>query len=223
MPRIPLIVAFGLALTCAAMAQTPPATSPGATINLTLQDAMQRARQYSQQVYSANIAALLAHEDTVQAKAALLPTADAAKRVHLHAAQRHARAASSSPTTARASTPNSSTLHADIYNPVKRAEYRRTMAAEAVAKAKADLAARGLVATVTQNFYGMAVAQRKVANAQASLREARDFQDLTRKAGARRRGGQGGRGQGAAAGAAARARSAGRAGRRWTKRASVSR
>jgi outer membrane protein TolC len=55
------------------------------------------------------------------------------------------------------------------------------MAVEAVAQAKKDLAERGLVATVTQNFYGMAVAQRKVANAESSLREARDFQDLSEK------------------------------------------
>src|SRR5947207_13155722 len=54
----------------AALAQTPPPP-----INLTLQDALDRARKYSLQALSANIAALVAHEDTVQARAALLPTA----------------------------------------------------------------------------------------------------------------------------------------------------
>ncbi|HWC96496.1 MAG TPA: TolC family protein [Candidatus Sulfopaludibacter sp.] len=158
------------------LAQTP-ATAP---LTLTLQDAMQRARQYSQQVYTANIAALLAHEDAVQAKAALLPTAEGISGFIY---------TQPNGTPSGVFVPNDGprvysellTVHADVYNPAKRADYRRSLAAEAVAKAKADLAARGLVATVTQNFYGMAVAQRKLTNAQASLREARDFQDITEK------------------------------------------
>jgi outer membrane protein TolC len=72
-------------------------------------------------------------------------------------------------------------VHGEIFNPAKRADYRRLLATEAVAKAKADLAVRGLFATVTQNYYGMVVAQRKIANAQASLAEAQQFLDITRK------------------------------------------
>ena len=71
--------------------------------------------------------------------------------------------------------------HADIYNPSKRADYRRTIAAEAVARAKADVAARGLFATVTQDYYAMAVAERKVANAQQAVRDAQRFLDITNK------------------------------------------
>jgi outer membrane protein TolC len=163
----------GLAL-CAqgAFAQTP--------IALTLPDAMQRARQYSQQVYTANIAALMAHEDTVQAKAALLPTAEGVSGFIY---------TQPNGTPSGVYVPNDGprvytellNLHSDVYNPEKRAEHRRIMAVEAVAQAKKDLAERGLVATVTQNFYAMDVAQRKVDNAQASLREARDFQDLSEK------------------------------------------
>ncbi len=141
---------------------------------------MQRARQYSQQIYSANISAQLAHEDAVQAKAALLPTASALSGFIY---------TQPNGTVSGVFVPNDGprvwteqlTAHADVYDPGKRAEYRRSLAAEAVAKAKADLAARGLVATVTQNFYGMAVAQRKVTNAQTSLKEAQDFQDITEK------------------------------------------
>jgi outer membrane protein TolC len=174
------IVGLGLALCCQGLeAQTPAAPTTG-TINLTLQDAMQRARQYSQQVYTANIAALLAHEDMVQAKAALLPTAEGISGFIY---------TQPNGTVSGVFVPNDGprvyteqlNAHADVYNPGKRADYHRTIAAEAVAKAKADLAARGLAATVTQNFYGMAVAQRKIANAQASLREAQEFQDITEK------------------------------------------
>jgi outer membrane protein TolC len=184
MPRIP-ILAFGLAL--AAGAQTPPAPSQaqipvpiGTPINLTLQDAMQRARQYSQQVYSANIAAQLAHEDTVQAKAALLPTAQGISGL-IYTQPNGTNSGVFVPNDGPRVWTEQLNAHADVYSPEKRAEYRRTIAAEAVAKAKADIAIRGLVATVTQNYYGMAVAQRKIANAEVSLREARDFQDLTEK------------------------------------------
>ena len=184
MLRIP-IVAFALAL--AAAAQTPAAPPPaqipaptGTPINLTFEDAMQRARQYSQQVYTANIAALLAHEDMVQAKAALLPTAQGISGLIY---------TQPNGTTSGVFVPNDGprvwteqlNAHADVWDPAKRAEYRRTIAAEAVAKAKADIAARGLFATVTQDYYGMAVAQHKVVNAETSLREARDFLDITQK------------------------------------------
>jgi outer membrane protein TolC len=173
-------VGLGLALCCqGSYAQSPPTPAPG-TLALTLPDAMQRARQYSQQVYSANIAALLAREDTVQAKAAMLPTAEGLSG-YIYTQPNGTPSGVFVPNDGPHIYTEWLDLHGDIYNPGKRAEYRRTQAAEAVAKARKDLAERGLIATVTQNFYGMAVAQRKVANAQASLREARDFQDLSQK------------------------------------------
>src|SRR5690242_16572849 len=52
-----------------------PVTPAGPSVNVTLSNALQRAGQYSQQVYSAIFAAQLAHEDVVQARAGLLPTA----------------------------------------------------------------------------------------------------------------------------------------------------
>jgi len=53
--------------------------------------------------------------------------------------------------------------------------------AEAAARARADIAARGLAATVVQNYYSLLAARRKYANAQQSLKEAREFLDITRK------------------------------------------
>ena len=55
---------IGLTLCLPAFAQTPAAGS--APFRITLQDAMERARKYSQQTLTANLAALLAHEDAVQ-------------------------------------------------------------------------------------------------------------------------------------------------------------
>jgi outer membrane protein TolC len=163
----------GLAL-CAqgALAQT--------SIALTLQDAMQRARQFSPQVYTANLAALMAHEDAVQAKAALLPTAEGVSGF-IYTQPNGTPSGIYVPNDGPRVYTELLNLHSDLYNPEKRAERRRTMAEEAVAQARKDLAERGLVATVTQNFYAMDVAQRKVTNAQSSLREAQDFQDLSEK------------------------------------------
>jgi outer membrane protein TolC len=76
---------------------------------------------------------------------------------------------------------NQAVAHADIYAPAKRADYRRAIAAEAVARAKAEIAARGLVAVVVQNYYGLVAGQRELENAQQSLREAQQFLEITQK------------------------------------------
>jgi outer membrane protein TolC len=184
MPTIPPKLGLCLAVCCTVLpAQTLPVQTPSApqgSITLTLQDAMQRARQYSQQVYAANIAALLAREDTIQAKAALLPNAEFNSGFIY---------TQPNGTPSGVFVPNDGphiytellNVHAEVYNAGKRADYRRAIATEAVARAKADIASRGLVATVTQDYYGMAVAQRKIVNAQVSLREAQEFLDITQK------------------------------------------
>jgi len=150
------------------------------SLTLTLDDALARARKVAQQYRSAAAAAELAHEDRVQAKAALLPTVNwfnqyiytqgndkpsgvfvANDGVHVYN--------------------NQANVHGDIIALGKRADYQRAIAAEAAARAKADIAARGLAATVVQNYYSLLAAQRKYANAQQSLKEARQFTDITRK------------------------------------------
>jgi outer membrane protein TolC len=151
-----------------------------APLRLTLQDAMERAQKYSQQTLTANIAALLAREDTVQAKAALLPSVNGISQ-YIYTQ------ANGSPT--GVFVPNDgvhiyndqATVHADLFAPSKRADYHRAMAAEAAARAKADLAARGLIATVMQDYYAMAVAERKLNNAGLSVRDAQQFLDITDK------------------------------------------
>ena len=61
------------------------------------------------------------------------------------------------------------------------ADYRRSSAALAQARAKAEIAARGLVVTVTQSYYGLVVAQRKYATAQRAAAEAARFLDISQK------------------------------------------
>jgi outer membrane protein TolC len=171
----PRIGVLGLTLCHLALAQTPPAP-----LTLTLDDALARARTNSPQIIAANIAALLAREDTLQAKAALLPNANGFSQfiytqpnglpsgifvandgVHVYV--------------------NQVIVHGDIYAPAKLADYHKSQLAEAVAKAKAEIAARGLVAVVVEDYYTMVSAGRKLANGRQSLAEVQQFLDITQK------------------------------------------
>jgi outer membrane protein TolC len=60
-------------------------------------------------------------------------------------------------------------------------DYRRSSALLAQSGAKAEVATRGLVVTVTQAYYGLVVAQRKFANEQRAAAEAARFLDISRK------------------------------------------
>ena len=61
------------------------------------------------------------------------------------------------------------------------ADYRRARALEAVARAKAEVAKRGLVVAVVQGYYGLIAAQRKYANVQQAASEAQQFLALSQK------------------------------------------
>src|SRR3989442_14082679 len=143
------------ALTAVAASQTP---APPLTINL--QNALARARQYGGQIQSANLAALLAGEDRVQARAATLPSVNAFNQfiyTEPNGTPSGVFVANDGPHVYN----DQLLVHGDVFNASKRADYRRLLAVEAVARAKGDLAARGLIATVTQNYYGLVVSQRK--------------------------------------------------------------
>lgn len=149
-------------------------------LTITLQGALARARQYGTQIQSANLAAALAKEDRAQAKAATLPSVNAFNQfiytegngtpsgvyvandgVHVYNEQAQ--------------------VHEELLSLVRHGEIRRAMAAEAVAKAKIEVAQRGLNLTVIQDYYAIVSAQRKFTNAQASLREAEEFLGITEK------------------------------------------
>jgi len=148
-------------------------------LRITFQDALDRARKYGIEIQSANIGALLAREDRIQAKAAMLPAVQYFNQFIY---------------TEPNGTPSGVFVANDgphVYNSqgqvheelswTRRAEYRRTVAAEVLAKAKADLAARGIVGTLVQDYYAVAIAQRRLVNAQRGLDDARKFLDITEK------------------------------------------
>ncbi len=197
MPRFPLIAGLAIASVMAfaqsgaptqsaAPTQSPAPPQSGAPLQsaaplrLTLQDALARARSNNPQLLSAALAAQIAHEDAVQAKAALLPNAqffDQFIYTEPNGTPSGVFVSNDGPHVYN----TQAQVHGDIYAPVKRADYRRALAAEAVAKARADLAVRGLIGTVAQDFYALAVAARKAVNAERSLAEAQTFLDITTK------------------------------------------
>ncbi len=178
----------GTAIARTAAPQPPPAsaTAPQAppapvseTAPLTLQAALTQARANAQQARAALTAANLATEDRKQARAALLPALSEFNGYYY---------TQPNGLPSGVWVPNDGTLyqmwltvHEDIFAPSKWAQYRSASAAEAVARAKADVAGRGLVVTVVQNYYTLVAAQRKTASAEQGLREAQQFLDITQR------------------------------------------
>jgi len=169
-------LAFGWAL---AVFGQEPSAQPAPAISIDFPTALDRARQYGTQVQIANIAAQLAREDRIQAKAAFFPVISQFNQfiyTEPNGTPSGVFIANDGPHVYN----SQANVHSDL-SLVKRADYRRTLAAEAVARAKADLAIRGLVFTVVQDYYGLVAAQRKLGNAQQSLVEAQRFLDITQK------------------------------------------
>jgi outer membrane protein TolC len=169
------LLAAALLLAAPAAGQT---TAPDAP--LTLQSVLDLARANSQQMRAAQLASDLAGEDAKQARAALLPSVSGfSQYIYTQA----------NGTPSGVWVPNDGpriyamwlNVHGDVFSLGKWSEYRGAAAAEAVARAKADVAGRGLVATIVQNYYGLVAVQRKAASAQQGLREAQQFLDITRK------------------------------------------
>ena len=178
-------LALAVALVIPTQAQTVVATiasdqaATGPVPKITLDDAIKRARAYAAQLTAAITDARIATEDRVQARAALLPNVSystgaiytepngtptgvfiAANAIREYASQGVAK---------------------ETLSFTNVADYRRARAAEALAKAKADLAIRGVLVTVIQDYYGVIVSQRKAANAQQAAAEAQRFLTLTQQ------------------------------------------
>jgi outer membrane protein TolC len=159
-----------------ARAQTPPPD----IAPLTLQAALDAARTNSPALRLATTAAQLAAEDRVQARAALLPSVSGLLQyiyTQPNGTPSGIFVANDGPRVYNAW----GTVHGDLFAPSRWAEYRTAAAAEAVARARADVAARGLVVTVVQNYYGVVAAARRAVSAQQGLTEAQQFLEITRQ------------------------------------------
>ena len=180
-PRLAYLTAALLSCSILQAQVSPPSStgSPSAPIVLTLADALVRAKLNSPQFQAALTELGLAREDRYQAKAALLPGVDynttflytqgngtstgryiAANGVHEYISQ--------------------GVAHETI-GAAQVLDYQRTAAAHALAKARAEIAARGLNVTVVQSFYGVLAAQAHSINAERANAEGQHFLDLSRK------------------------------------------
>ena len=161
-----------------AAVQTAPAQSTAAPIALTLAEAIARAKANSPQFQAALVQLGIAREDHIQARAALLPNVDynngyiytegnktasgrfiANNGVHEYLSQ------------------GAVTQNVGL---AQYSEYRRTSAARALARARADIAARGLTVTVVQAYYSVQSAEAKLASTRAAAEEAERFLQITR-------------------------------------------
>jgi len=156
----------------------PTSMAPGAPLRLTLADALDRARQNSVVYQAALTDARIAHEDKKQSVAALLPsvnynnsaiytqgtgTDDQVKFIANNAVHEFI---------------SQGNVH-EALDLASIAEARRTAALSAVAKARAEIASRGLVVTVVQSYFGVAAAEKKLIVAQKADDEGDRFLKLT--------------------------------------------
>ena len=72
-------------------------------------------------------------------------------------------------------------VHGDVFSLQKWSEYQQRRGGGSGGARASRRRARGLVSTIVQNYYGLVAAQRKLASAQQSLREAQQFLDITQK------------------------------------------
>lgn len=161
-------------------AQTAPASS-SAPLTLTLQDALALARKNNVEFNAALTDQGVAHQDKVQARAALLPSvAYNNQALYTQGNGTHTNTAIFIANNAVHEYISQGDLHESL-GLSNVAAYQRARALEAVARAKAEIAARGLVATVVQGYYGLIAAQRKYAGTQEAAAEAQRFLDTSTK------------------------------------------
>ena len=151
-------------------------------LTLTLKDALARAQRYETSFLSAANAADIAREDTRQARAALLPT------VGLRSEYLNTQGNGVFPS-GRFVTNDGvhvyrewSVFHQDL-GPATwtKSGYNRAGAAEALARAKVEVARRGLNFTVTKAYYSMVGAQRKYTSAQLALEQAQNYLTISQQ------------------------------------------
>jgi len=163
--------------------------SDGTPLTITLQDALERARANDPQYHSTLTDLGVAREDRVQARAGLLPNVSYNNSFIYTEGSGEPRTCALTATCPASRFIANNGVHeyisqANAHEAVSLtnfADYRRSSAALAQARAKAEIATRGLVVTVTQGYYGLVVAQRKYATAQRAATEAQRFLKISQQ------------------------------------------
>jgi outer membrane protein TolC len=155
----------------------PSTTTGAAPIRLTLQDALDRGRQNSVAFQAALTDAAVARQDTAQARDALLPSvAFNNQAIYTQSTL------GGGVRFINNNTPHEYVSQGVVHEAIDLASisnYRRTRAAAALARARAEIASRGLVVAVVQAYYATAAAQQKIEIARKTAAEGERFLKLT--------------------------------------------
>lgn len=146
-------------------------------MQLTLQDAIARARKNSVEYQAAATDAAIATEDHKQARDALLPTASYNNEV-LYTQGNNAGGVRYITNNAVHEYISQGNVHETI-DLAGVESYRRAGAAAAIARARTEIASRGLVVTVVQDYFRVSAAQSKVEIAKKGLSQGEEFFKLT--------------------------------------------
>jgi outer membrane protein len=148
---------------------------------ITFSDALQRAAANNPEAQAALMALGLARQDVVQSRAGLLP--------NVSYNMQYLYTQSNSPTNHTPVFIANNGVHeyiaqGNVHQNLSLqtfADYGRAAAAQAVARAKSEIALRGLAVTVAQAYYGYLAAQRKFATAKRANEEAQRFLGISDK------------------------------------------
>jgi outer membrane protein len=155
------------------------AASPGApALQLTLQDALSRARKNSVPFQSALTDSAIARQDRFQAATVLLPSVTYNNQAWYTQSSKNGVIFIANNAT------HEYLSQANVHESLDLAgvsNFRRAAALAAAAKARAEIASRGLVVTVVQDYYTVAAAQQKVVSAQKAADEGDRFLKLTQE------------------------------------------
>ena len=154
-------------------------SSPGAPpLKLTLQDALERARKNSAPFQAALTDSALARQDRFQAGAALLPSVTYNNQAWYTQASKNAVGVVFIANNAVQEYVSQGNIHESL-DLASVSSFRRASALAAAAKARTEIASRGLVVTVVQDYYAVAAAQQKLLSAQKTADEGDRFFKLT--------------------------------------------
>jgi outer membrane protein TolC len=155
----------------------PTSPTPGAPLRLTLQDALALARKNEPTYNSVVTAAGVAGETRAQSRDALLPSVN----FNTSALYTQSNGVNGVKFIAN-NAPHEYVSQGNVHQILDLAlweNYRSSAALAAAAKARAEVAARGLVVTVVQNYFALAAAEKKLESASRTADAGEKFLQLT--------------------------------------------
>jgi len=167
--------------------QSSTSTTSGSTLRLTFQGALELARKNSTQFQAAVTNYGIVREDRAQARDALLPSVNYDNSVI------YTQSSGALPAAVPGAPPvifiANNAVHeylsqANVHEAIDItafANWRRSAAAASVARAQMEIAARGLVVTVAQNYYKVGAQERKLETARRGAEEGERFFKLTQE------------------------------------------